>query len=380
MNYIAGLLLLVTGRQDAAFGLLCTLVEQVLPDGLYSSTGITAAQVETSVFVSLVADSRAFKCKGGGAALLDHMSCLGCPVDSLVVQWFSCLFVNTLPWSVVLRIWDLLLLPVATDDCAPDGARRVFRGSGASGPAGGGGGSAVLHRAALAILLRLEVEARACVVIEQIFALFSSGVLAMHDEHEFVSLILNDKALMVGGGGRMLSRGGSGLTSAMGGGGAASLAAELSPAGLEERRQVALQAFAPTPAVGKVPPPPTPSPVMSLQIDPISVPRLDPGSEQDPQPEPQQRGASDLLNPRQSPHDDQSVEIRQAPPVSNIGLGAPGVPRRKEELRASVDGLSELERSTALISILDAAAASGDDVLLGVVMELLNESVARGAD
>jgi hypothetical protein len=119
---------------------------------------------------------------------------------------------------------------------------------------------------------------------------------------------------------------------------------------------------------------------MSLQIDPISVPRLDPGSEQDPQPEPQQRGASDLLNPRQSPHDDQSVEIRQAPPVSNIGLGAPGVPRRKEELRASVDGLSELERSTALISILDAAAASGDDVLLGVVMELLNESVARGVD
>jgi hypothetical protein len=38
MNYIAGLLLLVTGRQDAAFGLLCTLVERVLPAGLYSST------------------------------------------------------------------------------------------------------------------------------------------------------------------------------------------------------------------------------------------------------------------------------------------------------------------------------------------------------
>ena len=74
---------------------------------------MTAAQVEATVFVSLVADSRAFKCKGGGAALLEHMSALGCPIESLVVQWFSCLFANTLPWPVVLRVWDLLLLPVA---------------------------------------------------------------------------------------------------------------------------------------------------------------------------------------------------------------------------------------------------------------------------
>jgi hypothetical protein len=42
-----------------------------------------------------------------------------------------------------------------------------------------------------------------------------------------------------------------------------------------------------------------------------------------------------------------------------------------------MDGLSEPDRSTALISILDAAGASGDDVLLSIAMELLNEGVVH---
>lgn len=388
MNYIAGLLLLVTGRQDLVFALLCTLIEDILPQDFYSSTSMLAAQVETSVFVSLVTESRAFKCQGGGGALLEHMSCLGCRIDSLVMQWFSCLFANTLPWSVVLRIWDLLLLPVAISDTAREGARRLFRGSSATSPVGGGGGMAVLHRAALAILLRLEVEARACVAIEQVFALFSSNVLAMHDEHEFVAFMMNDKALMVGGNGGLMSRGG----------GAASLIAALSPVVLQNRRQAALQAFAPVPAVEPALSPPMSS-AASPQIDsdPEQEREREPAPESElrqPEPEPELAAKVDrvaapcieaphldsgTVHEHQSPHGDNAAEeLRQPSPFESDSDASSGGPCSKDELRASVAGLSESERFAALERVLGAAAGQGDDVLLSAVMELLNERVAAG--
>ena len=267
------------------------------------------------------------------------------------------------------------------------------------------------------ILLRLEVEARACVAIEQIFALFSSGVLAMHDEHEFVSLMMNDKALMLGesSGSRLMGTGlaaavvgtASGLTA--GGGGGASFVAELSPAGIEERRLAALQAFAPAPVVDTLSSAPmlpsTESPHIEPVADPVQ-PELEPEPEREPESScdhedehenvqtmtdgdplatpnivPQCLTVADRTGEHGSPHNDDEAELRQPPPVSTTGGGGSrSAPRSKEELRASVAGLSESDRSAALVSILDAAAGSGDDMLLSAVMELLNEGVARKSD
>ena len=123
------------------------------------------------MFTGLVGDCRGFRCKGGGAALLEHMAGLGCPLEGVVLPWFSCLFVNTLPWATVLRIWDLVLLP--------------------------SGGAAVLHRAALAILLRLESALRGCVALEQAFALCAEGPKGMHDAHEFAAGLCSSKKLTI---------------------------------------------------------------------------------------------------------------------------------------------------------------------------------------
>ena len=307
MNYLGGLLLLVTGRPETAFGLLACLVEDVLPAGLYSSSSMAAAQAEVAVFIDIAKGCKAFTCKGGGEALLEHLMYLGCPIESVVLPWFSCLFVNALPWASVLRIWDLLLLPTTATIGSTSRLDRL-RSSGQAGPAAGGGGSAVLHRAALAILLRLETQLRSCVAIEQAYQLFGQGgaVRAMHDEHELAALMMDDKALK---------------------------GAVPGPVELEERRAAAMEIYAPRPE-------PAPAPAVSAPSAAAAGATAPPPPVVEPEPE--------------------------RPP-----------PHSKEAMRAAVAGLGEVERSAALVGMLDEVAMAGDDAALAALMELLNETVAQ---
>ena len=265
MNYLGGLLLLVTGRPETAFGLLGCLVEDVLPAGLYSRSSMAAVQAEVAVFIDIVIGCKAFQCIGAGKALLEHLGCLGCPIESVVLPWFSCLFVNALPWASVLRIWDLLLLPVTATVGSTSRLDRL-RSSGQAGLAAGGGGSAVLHRAALAILLRLEEQLRSCVAIEQAYHIFGKGgeVRVMHDEHELAAMMMDDKALK---------------------------GAVPGPAELEERRARAMELYAPRPKPAPAPAVAAPQVATAAVVVPDAATLPPPMVEQERERPPRSKGA-----------------------------------------------------------------------------------------
>ena len=47
-----------------------------------------------------------------------HLMELDIPLNMVVVNWFLCLFVNSLPLEITLRVWDLMFL---------DGIQMIFR-------------------------------------------------------------------------------------------------------------------------------------------------------------------------------------------------------------------------------------------------------------
>ncbi|BES95240.1 Tbc protein [Nesidiocoris tenuis] len=98
MNYIAGLLLLVTKNEESTFWLLKMLVENILPD--YYSTTMDGLLTDIDVISELV--------KLRYPDVSAHMANLGLPWPVITTKWFICLFCEVLPTETVLRIWDCL--------------------------------------------------------------------------------------------------------------------------------------------------------------------------------------------------------------------------------------------------------------------------------
>uniref|UniRef100_A0A0A9VZR3 Growth hormone-regulated TBC protein 1 n=1 Tax=Lygus hesperus TaxID=30085 RepID=A0A0A9VZR3_LYGHE len=98
MNYIAGLLLLVTKNEESTFWLLKMLVEKILPD--YYSTTMDGLLTDIDVISELV--------RLRYPDVSAHMNNLGLPWPVITTKWFICLFCEVLPTETVLRIWDCL--------------------------------------------------------------------------------------------------------------------------------------------------------------------------------------------------------------------------------------------------------------------------------
>ncbi|KAK8379585.1 hypothetical protein O3P69_019498 [Scylla paramamosain] len=98
LNYIAGLLLLVTNDEESSFWLLCVLTDSLLPD-YYTST-MVGVLTDTRVMEALVKE----RCP----LVWRHVEHYGLTWDLLVTKWFVCLFAEVLPIETVLRIWDCL--------------------------------------------------------------------------------------------------------------------------------------------------------------------------------------------------------------------------------------------------------------------------------
>ncbi|XP_055689479.1 growth hormone-regulated TBC protein 1-A [Lutzomyia longipalpis] len=98
LNYIAGLLLIVTKDEESTFWLLRHIVESIAPN--YHTKSMSGLIVDIAVLNELlrvrVPDVHA------------HIKVIGLPWAVIVTKWFICLFAEVLPIETVLRIWDCL--------------------------------------------------------------------------------------------------------------------------------------------------------------------------------------------------------------------------------------------------------------------------------
>ncbi|XP_017144232.1 growth hormone-regulated TBC protein 1-A [Drosophila miranda] len=108
LNYIAGLLLIVTEDEEKSFWLLKHIVENIVPQ--YHSHNMANLLRDLAVFRELVI--RRFP------AVNRHVDNLGLPYPVIASKWFICIFAEVLPVETVLRIWDCVF---------SEGYKIVFR-------------------------------------------------------------------------------------------------------------------------------------------------------------------------------------------------------------------------------------------------------------
>ncbi|XP_059611667.1 growth hormone-regulated TBC protein 1-A [Phlebotomus argentipes] len=98
LNYIAGLLLIVTKDEEGTFWLLRHIVEVIAPN--YHTKSMSGLIVDIGVLNELL--------KVRVPDVHAHTKMLGLPWAVIVTKWFICLFAEVLPTETVLRIWDCL--------------------------------------------------------------------------------------------------------------------------------------------------------------------------------------------------------------------------------------------------------------------------------
>ncbi|XP_055699679.1 growth hormone-regulated TBC protein 1-A isoform X2 [Phlebotomus papatasi] len=98
LNYIAGLLLIVTKDEEGTFWLLRHIVERIAPN--YHTKSMSGLITDIAVLNELL--------KVRVPDVHAHINNLGLPWAVIVTKWFICLFAEVLPTETVLRIWDCL--------------------------------------------------------------------------------------------------------------------------------------------------------------------------------------------------------------------------------------------------------------------------------
>jgi len=99
MNFVAATLLLYNGEEQV-FWMLCSLIEDLLPLDYYTAM-MTGLRVDLRVLDSLVVEYL--------PNLHQHLTRLSIDLSPITMNWFLCLFVNTLPVEHSHRVMDALL-------------------------------------------------------------------------------------------------------------------------------------------------------------------------------------------------------------------------------------------------------------------------------
>ena len=99
LNFIAGTLLLFMSEEES-FWLMCVITECLLPHDCYSAS-MTGTYLDQKVFEEVV--------RLRLPAIDDKLTSMGLQLSLCSIQWFMCLFVNTLRMEPALRVWDIFL-------------------------------------------------------------------------------------------------------------------------------------------------------------------------------------------------------------------------------------------------------------------------------
>lgn len=110
LNYIAGLILIVTKDEVETFWLLKYLVEQIAIG--YHTKTMLGLQRDIYVISELV--------KLREPLINEKINELGMPWAVILTKWLICLFSEVLPVETVLRIWDVMFI---------EGYKIIFRSS-----------------------------------------------------------------------------------------------------------------------------------------------------------------------------------------------------------------------------------------------------------
>lgn len=96
MNFLAAVLLHHM-EEEEAFWVLVAMVEELIPQ--FHTRTMSGSRAEQRVFADLVQQKL--------PVLFTHMQNLGVDFQPFTLKWFLCLFLNTLPFEPVLRLWDV---------------------------------------------------------------------------------------------------------------------------------------------------------------------------------------------------------------------------------------------------------------------------------
>jgi hypothetical protein len=108
MNFIVGVALLFLEPEDA-FWLLVAVTEKYFLKNYFDS-GLVGAQVDQKVLKDLI--------KLKLPELYDHLEALEIDISSITLNWFLALFIDSVPFDTLLRVWDTFLL---------EGSKVLFR-------------------------------------------------------------------------------------------------------------------------------------------------------------------------------------------------------------------------------------------------------------
>lgn len=111
MNLITACLLLIMPTAEDAFWVLCTMIENILPENYYDQHLLTS-RADQSVLREYVAELL--------PKLSNHLDILEIELEALTFQWFLSVFTDCLSAEALYRVWDVVL-------CMHDGSTFLFQ-------------------------------------------------------------------------------------------------------------------------------------------------------------------------------------------------------------------------------------------------------------
>jgi len=105
MNFLAAMLLLITGDEVKTFWLFATMLEDMLPG--YFGKRLKGFQVDSIVMQKCLQEHLGPVC--------DVLQLHKLPIDFVIPKWFLCLFFNTFEPYQVAHVWDTLFFDPKTD-------------------------------------------------------------------------------------------------------------------------------------------------------------------------------------------------------------------------------------------------------------------------
>ena len=100
LNYLAALLLLIQKDEEVAFWTLNAIMDHLFPQD-YFNEQLTGARIDQMVLEMLLSKQN--------PELTETLRNAGMELVVFTLPWFICLFINTLPFITVMRVWDVIM-------------------------------------------------------------------------------------------------------------------------------------------------------------------------------------------------------------------------------------------------------------------------------